>query len=175
MRVPAVCSLPDKMTLQKLTAHDGERFYRMLQDIGSRENSFTNPVNGMDFGEYKQWLSRQEEWSEGRNLPDGYVAQTLYWLVDGGMPVGIGKIRHALTAESREAGGNVGYAIASAHRGRGYGKVLLGLLLAEAKKMGLDEILLTVDKGNIASKKVVEANGGILVRENPGRWYFRVP
>lgn len=147
----------------------------MLQDVGTCENSFTNPVRGMDYSGYKRWLSRQEEWSEGRNLPDGYVAQTLYWLVDGGMPVGIGKIRHALTAESRESGGNVGYAIASACRGRGYGKVLLGLLLEEAKKMGLDEILLTVDKGNIASKKVVEANGGILVRENPGRWYFRVP
>ncbi len=163
------------MHLQKLSTNDGEAVYRMLQDIGTCENSFTNPVRGMAFEEYKKWLSQQEEWSEGRNLPEGYVAQTIYWLVDGGMPVGIGKIRHALTPESREYGGNVGYAIASAHRGRGYGKILLGFLLGEAKKMELDEILLTVDKGNHASRKVVESNGGILVRENSERWYYRIP
>lgn len=163
------------MHLQKLSANDGEAVYRMLQDIGTCENSFTNPVRGMDFAGFKKWLSRQEEWSEGRNLPEGYVAQTVYWLVDDGLPVGIGKIRHALTPESREFGGNVGYAIASACRGRGYGKALLGFLLEEAKKMELDEILLTVDKYNHASKKVAEANGGILVRENSERWYFRIP
>ncbi len=163
------------MHLQKLSADDGEAVYRMLQDIGTCENSFTNPVRGMGIEEYKKWLAQQEAWSEGRNLPDGYVAQTIYWLVDGGVPVGIGKIRHALTPESREFGGNVGYAVASSRRGRGYGKALLGLLLGEARKMELAEILLTVDKGNIASKTVVEANGGILVRENPERWYFRVP
>jgi predicted acetyltransferase len=163
------------MHLQKLSVHDGEAVYRMLQDIGTCENSFANPVRGMDCAGYKRWLLQQAEWSEGRNLPEGYVAQTVYWLVDGGIPVGIGKIRHALTAESRESGGNVGYAVASAFRGRGYGKALLGFLIEEAKKMELGEILLTIDKGNHASRKVVEANGGILVRENPGRWYFRVP
>lgn len=164
-----------EMHLQKLSVNDSEAVYRLLQDIGNCENSFTNPVRRMDFEEYKKWLSQQEEWSEGRNLPEGYVAQTIYWLMDGGVPVGIGKIRHGLTAASREFGGNVGYAIGSAYRGRGYGKAILGFLLEEAKKMELDEILLTVDKGNEASKKVVEANGGVLVRENPERWYFRVP
>lgn len=164
-----------EMHLQKLSVHDGEAVYRMLQDIGTCENSFTNPVRGMNYAEYKRWLLQQEEWSNGRNLPGGYVAQTTYWLVDGGIPVGIGKIRHALTAESREFGGNVGYAVGSAFRGRGYGKALLGFLLDEAKKMELDEILLTVDKGNNASRKVVEANGGTLVRENSERWFFRVP
>lgn len=163
------------MRLHKLSANDGEAVYRMLQDIGTCENSFTNPVRGMAFEEYQKWLVQQEEWSEGRNLPEGYVAQTIYWLMDGATPVGIGKIRHALTADSREFGGNVGYAVASACRGRGYGKALLGFLLEEAKKMDLGEILLTVDKGNHASKKVVEANGGILVRENAERWYFRIP
>ena len=162
------------MHLKKLSARDGETVYRMLQDIETCENSFTNPVRGMDFEEYKKWLVQQEEWSEGRNLPEGYVAQTIYWLMDSDVPVGIGKIRQALTEESREHGGNVGYAIGSKFRGHGYGKTLLKLLVEEAKKLKIEEILLTVDKGNIASKNVIEANGGILVRDNPERWYFRV-
>ena len=164
------------MHLQKLSANDGEQIYRMLQNIGSCENSFFNPVHGMNHEEYKNWLVQQEDWSEGRNLPEGYVAQTIYWLInDDNIPVGIGKIRHALTEHSRKFGGNVGYAISSEYRGHGYGTVILRLLLEEARKMKLEEILLTVDKFNCASKRVIEANGGILFDENSERWYFRIP
>lgn len=164
------------MHLQKLSSNDGEQIYRMLQDIGSCENSFSNPVHGMNYEEYRNWLVQQEDWSEGRNLPEGYVAQTIYWLMNGdNIPVGIGKIRHALTEHSRKIGGNVGYAISSEYRGHGYGTVILRLLLEEARKMKLEEIMLTVDKYNNASKRVIEANGGILFDENSERWYFRIP
>ena len=164
------------MHLQKLSSNDGEQIYRMLQDIGSCENSFSNPVHGMSCEEYKNWLVQQEDWSEGRNLPEGYVAQTIYWLMnDENIPVGIGKIRHALTEHSRKIGGNVGYAVSSEYRGHGYGTVILRLLLEEARKMKLEEIMLTVDKYNNASKRVIEANGGILFDENSERWYFRIP
>lgn len=164
------------MYLRKLSSNDGEQMYLMLQNIGSCENSFSNPVHGMGYEKYKQWLVQQEEWSEGLNLPKGYVAQTIYWLMDdNNVPVGIGKIRHALTDNSRKNGGNVGYAISSEYRGHGYGTIILKLLVAEAKKMKLEEIMLTVDKYNNASKRVIEANGGILFNENSERWYFHIP
>lgn len=158
--------------LQKLSANDGETIFLMLQDIGECENSFSNPVHGMGFSEYGVWLVQQEKWSRGEELPDGYVAQSIYWLFDDDVPVGIGKIRHGLTPASRNIGGNIGYAIASTYRGKGYAKELLRLLLKEARGMELPEILLTVDKYNAASKKVIEENGGQLFSENDERWYF---
>ncbi len=163
------------MYLQKLSANDGEQIYHMLQNIGAAENSFSNPVHGMSYADYKKWLIQQDDWSMGRNLPAGYVAQTIYWLLDNNVPVGIGKIRHALTADSRKIGGNVGYAISSEYRGKGYGRVILKLLIEKAKMMKLEELLLTVEKYNLPSKRVIEANGGILFHENSERWYFRIP
>lgn len=159
--------------LIQLSPVDGESFYAMLQHIGIEENAFTNPVYGMSYEEYQEWLKQQDDWSKGENLPLGYVGQTVFWLMEEGMPIGIGKIRHSLTESSRAFGGNIGYAISSEYRGRGYGSLLLKELLKKADEMGLEEKILTVEKYNYASKKVIEHNGGRLFDENELRWYFK--
>ena len=130
--------------LEELEASDGAEVYEMLCRIGPEENSFTNPVHGMSYEEFKQWLIEQEKWGRGEDLPQGYVRQSIYWLrADNGL-VGVGKIRHALTENARLKGGNVGYAIDPKHRGKGFGTVLLRLLLSKMREAGIDEILLTI-------------------------------
>lgn len=158
--------------LRQLSPNDGEACFYMLQHIGKEENAFTNPVNGMDYTGYKGWLKQQHDWSNGENLPKGYVGQTVFWLYNGDIPVGIGKIRHSLTESSRSCGGNIGYAISSEYRGCGFGSFLLGELLRKADEMGIKEKILTVEKYNNASKKVIEKNGGVLCNENEFRWFF---
>lgn len=158
--------------IKKLSQSDGKDVFEMLKGIGKTENSFTNPTCGMSFSEFQSWLAQQEHWDKGELLPKGYVAQSIYWLYDDTRPVGIGKIRHELTVESRKNGGNIGYAISRAYRGKGYGSELLRLLLKEAKRLGVNEIILTIDKVNIASKSVCEKNGGILFDENEERWFY---
>ena len=100
--------------LKKLTVDDNEDVYNLLQSIDTNENEFKNPVNGMTYDQYKMWLIQQNDWSNDLNLPDGYVGQTIFWLYDSEKPIGMGKIRHKLTDSSREAGGNIGYAISKA-------------------------------------------------------------
>lgn len=158
--------------MRQLSEFDGDEVFQMLQTIDNNENAFTNPVKGMNYFDFKKWLKQQNNWSLEKELPDGYVGQTIFWLYDNGVPVGIGKIRHALTEQSREKGGNIGYAISSRFRGKGYGTVLLGLLLEKAAEMKVKEIMLTVEKSNPASKRVIEKNGGRLVDENDERWFF---
>lgn len=158
--------------LKRLTICDEEPVFQMLQNIGNNENEFKNPVKGMSYIEFKLWLKQQDAWSRGENLPDGYVEQTVFWLYDGIIPVGVGKIRHKLTKSSRAVGGNIGYAISSEFRGKGYGCILLELLLKQTEVMNIKERLLTVEKNNFASKRVVEKNGGRLIKENDNRWYF---
>lgn len=158
--------------LQKLSHSDGIDVYEMLKGIQPSEYSFTNPTYSMSYSEFQAWLIQQEQWSNGEMLPDQYVAQTIYWLYDGVIPVGIGKIRHRLTDISRKAGGNIGYAISADYRKKGYGTVFLRLLIEKAKELGIKEILLTVDKGNNPSRCVCENNGGLLVSETIERWYF---
>ena len=158
--------------LIRLSVSDGIKFYEMLQHIGKDENAFSNPVNGMSFEEYNVWLKQQDDWSREINLPNGYVGQTCYWFIVDGIPVGIGKIRYTLTEHSRQIGGNIGYAISDKYRGKGYGTIMLKLLLEKAKEMNVKEKLLTVEKINPASRRVIEKNGGKLIDENDDRWFF---
>lgn len=158
--------------LRQLSPMDGMDVYIMLQHIGVEENAFTNPANGMNYDVFKDWLVRQDHWSRGEDLPQGYVGQTIFWLYDNNIPVGIGKIRHALTEHSRQIGGNIGYAISSMYRGKGYGTIILKLLLEKAREMNVKEKLLTVEKVNPASRRVIEKNGGEMVGENAERWFF---
>lgn len=162
------------MFLIQLSPNDGMQEYDLLQHIGSNENAFTNPVHGMSFEEYKEWLTQQDLWSRGENLPLGYVGQTCYWLKSDKEVIGFGKIRHALTEQSRMKGGNIGYAIDPKYRGRGYGNVILSLLIQKADELGVEEKLLTVEKSNWASAKVIEKNGGILFHENEFRWFYKI-
>ena len=108
----------------------------MLQGIDRRENDFTNDVKDMPYEEFPEWCKLQYEYASGRLLPAGYVPQSIYWLYIDGEPVGIGKIRWKLTETSREAGGNIGYAISRQYRGHGYGTILLKSLIDIAKSDG---------------------------------------
>ena len=89
-------------SLRQFSPNDGVEGYDVLQRIGEMENDFTNPIHGKCFDEYKEWLAQQDAWSREEGLPDGYVGQTCFWLVFDGDIVGMGKIRHGLTARSRE-------------------------------------------------------------------------
>lgn len=159
--------------LRQLSRNDGPEIYEMLQDIKTVEHSFTNPAGGMSYDQYRQWLLQQEQWASGIGLPADYVPQIIYWLYDSDTPVGFGKIRLRLTAASRSNGGNIGYAVRQKYRGRGYGNQLLALLLAEARRLQIGEILLTVDRDNSQSRKVCEANRGVLICESPERCFYQ--
>jgi len=158
--------------LRQLSSNDGEDIYMLLQHIGFEENAFTNPVKGMSYDEYEKWLIQQDNWSKNIDLPQGYVGQTCYYLMVNDIPVAFGKIRHSLTKQSRIKGGNIGYAVSDKYRGKGYGTMILKLLLVKAEELNIKEKLLTVEKINPASKRVIEKNGGRMISENSDRWFF---
>jgi len=153
------------LVLKKLSENDGKDIFDMLQEIQSNENGFMNAVKGMPYENFLQWLKKSTEFSDGKNLPDGHVPQTIFWLYNDAKPIGIGKIRHYLNEALKESGGHVGYAIASSYRGQGYGNEILRLLLIECKNMGIDEVLVDPTKNNESSNKVILFNGGKLIEE----------
>lgn len=104
------------------------------------------------------------EYAEGRNMPEGWVPMTTYWLVDSREFIGESRLRHRLTDRLRVKGGHIGYHVRPSQRGKGYGKRILALTLEKAKEMGMDRVLVTCDETNTASRKVIEANGGVLER-----------
>ena len=61
--------------------------------------------------------------------------------------------------------GHIGYAVVPWKEGQGYAKLALKLMLEHAPTEGLEYVEITTDPDNIASRKVIEANGGVLVEQ----------
>ena len=159
--------------LQKLSPNDGMIFYDLLQDIEGEVFSMHNEVHGKSYDFYKTWLSQMNNWDLDKDLPDGYVRQTTYWLMKGEKPIGICRLRHRLTASSRKYGGSFGYSISPKYRKRGYGNLLVQLILSEAKKLNIHEIISMVACDNIASNKIMLKNKGELFHRNEQFNYYR--
>jgi predicted acetyltransferase len=118
----------------------------------------------MDVRRWKETvLEFYETFRKGLNLPKACVPASAFWLVEDGEFVGIGSLRHKLTRSLLRFGGHIGYAVRPTKWGRGYGTLLLKLLLKEAACLGIEEVLLTCDKTNVASAKVMRKNGGVLI------------
>jgi predicted acetyltransferase len=58
--------------------------------------------------------------------------------------------------------GHIGYSVVPWKRAKGYATRALQLLIPEARSEGLPYVELTTDADNIASRRGIEANGGIL-------------
>lgn len=104
---------------------------------------------------------------KGIGLPEGYVPATEFWIVDGDKFIGRVSIRHELNDYLTNFGGHIGYAIRPSERKKGYGTKALDLGLIEAKKLGINKILITCNTTNIGSKKIIEKNGGVFEDERP--------
>jgi predicted acetyltransferase len=59
--------------------------------------------------------------------------------------------------------GHIGYSIVPWKRRRGYATRALQLLLPQARVEGLAYVEITTDADNIASQRVIESNGGVLL------------
>jgi predicted acetyltransferase len=98
----------------------------------------------------------------------GRLPTSEYELINDNVIVGMIQIRHKPShgvGIPESMASNIYYEILPEYRSKGYGKQVLALGLAEAKKIGLEEISITCLEDNIGSKKIIEANGGIFVED----------
>jgi predicted acetyltransferase len=93
--------------------------------------------------------------------PTGRVPQSTWWLVDGEEYLGRISVRHDLTPWLREYGGHIGYEVRPTARRRGHATRMLRDVLPHVRALGIDSALLTCDEDNIASRRVIEAAGGV--------------
>lgn len=103
-------------------------------------------------------------------LPDGTTVQRLpgyrRWLWDGEFCGSIGlRWQPGTEALPPHCLGHIGYAVVPWKRRRGYATRALGEMLAEARTVGLRYVEIATTPDNLASQRVIEANGGVLVEE----------
>jgi predicted acetyltransferase len=106
--------------------------------------------------------------------PVGWVTGTYLWMVDDEEVVGRISLRHTLTPWLLEVGGHIGYAVRPTARRKGHATSALGLMLRIAGERGIDPVLVTCDDDNVGSRRVIEANGGVLedVRNRKMRFWL---
>lgn len=117
-----------------------------------------------DFASFlREWRQRPlRHTASGENVPDSQ-----YFLMQGDRILGSCRIRHWLTPALREEGGHIGYDVRPSERGKGYATAMLGMALEICRGMGLQRVMVTCDKDNVASARVIQKNAGVL--ESEGR------
>jgi len=115
-----------------------------------------------DFPSYVESLHRA---ARGIDLPADRLPYHTYWLIDGGEIVGICRLRPRLTPQAEKDDGHIGYDVPLFHRRKGYATALLRLVLAEARRLGLDRVVVTCATSNVASQRVIAKCGGRLLGE----------
>ena len=150
------------MIVRELTAADEVPFFDGLKKWPPGEESWHTFAwkPGMTYPEMLEVLRKDRL---GIDLPSSRVAHTmLYGFVDD-VIVGRVSVRHDLNDRLRARGGNIGYAVISEFRNRGYGLRLMIEGLAYLKSLGRTDCLVTCGTTNAGSIKIIEKSGGKLV------------
>ena len=163
------------MELIRVQDSDYKKTYDLYMTFPENENGYINNVYGYDYEKFLSWIEMKRNWSIGKDLPEGFVADTTYVLSDNNEYVGVFNLRHYLNDFLREGPGHIGYCISKKYRGKGYATKGLALTLAKAREKGIHEAYLSVNKDNPASLKVQQNNGAYIHHENETEYFTRIP
>lgn len=116
------------------------------------------------FPAYVQQLHDQ---SAGKNLKEGHVPSKEFWIIDADGYAGRIILGLTFTPDPDRFGNHVGYAVRPSKRRKGYATQALQSLLVEARKLKISKLMPICDAANLASRKVIERNGGMLLDGMP--------
>jgi len=120
-----------------------------------------------DAGAFVASLVDREAAGAPITLPDGTIAPRLpgyrRWMWDGEFCGSIGfRWQPGTEALPPHCLGHIGYGVVPWKQRRGYATQALREVLEEARTVGLRYVEITTDPDNVASRRVIEANGGVL-------------
>jgi len=143
-----------------------------FNDVLDYYNSFTDKWNDLNCYAITKVEKGSNEYFEYINSSEN----NLYYLIDDEKPnyiIGYGSIEDSFILNYHKDyfnAGNIGYGIRVNERNKGYGTILLKLLLEKCEVLGIKEVCVSCHKKNIASKKVIIKNGGYFEKEFYDDW-----
>ena len=116
---------------------------------------------------YEKWIEKIIADIDIANIEGGRVPAFSYFYIreTDNKIIGMINIRLALNDFLRNEGGHIGYCIRPTERKQHYATNMLKEALDICKTIGLNNIIVSCDKSNIASANVIKNCGGILDAE----------
>jgi len=159
------------MRLREVELKDKEEILKLYQEYLDAP-----PIPGIDMFEgvrnfehleelsFEDWFDELSFNKDKNNLPAEFSTQTTYLVEVENSIVGMLNVRWEKVPILMEFGGLIGYSIRPSSRGKGYAKEMLRLGLINLRDSGVTDFIISCKDFNIASKKVIEANGGVFER-----------
>ncbi len=147
-----------KLRLARPAAKDKRAFEEMMAEwsaYGGRINpgvlrEYLKPALAKQYAPWLDWIDR-----------DRAMNQDLYFLWEEEALLGAISIRYRCAGID----GHTGFGIRPSARGKGYGTRMLALALPVLKGYGHNPVVVSCEKGNLGSVKVIQNNGGRWVEE----------
>lgn len=122
---------------------------------------YKSEINGTGgfnrYDNYDEWLQKVKGDLELQSIFEDRVPASTYFFVrkSDDRIIGMINIRHRLNEFLLKEGGHIGYSVRPTERNNGYATLMLRLGLQKCRELNLEKVLVTCDKINIASAKVI--------------------
>lgn len=112
--------------------------------------------------DYDEWLEQVIANSCANTVSPNWVLTDTFFAVrsSDNKIIGIIDLRYQLNEFLKDLG-NCGYSVRPSERKKGYATEMLKQVCQKAKKYGLAELKLSVEKDNISSIRTIQKNGGV--------------
>jgi predicted acetyltransferase len=157
---------------------DGIEILHMLNEIPALESGFENSAHNLLPERFTEYLEQCVRLSGESQAPTGRIPVTTYWLRIDGCPVGISRIFHlnnfSLLGDTLNNVAFISYSIRPSERSKKYGNFIVRKTLDKAIELNYKKMLLVCGEENVASKKCILNNGGLLERTHDGQCHYWV-
>ncbi len=154
-----------KILLVRPSKQYAEQVMSYKEEMLQNGDSFDGCAGLEDVHSFDEWVDFENRLR--KKYGAGYVPSEVFLAVreNDNFVVGIIDFRHPLSDFLESFGGNIGYSIRPSERRKGYASEMLKLILPICYEFGESKVLLTCDKENIASRRTIIKNGGLLENE----------
>ena len=154
------------LEIRRLEVSDAEAFMDYIANWSTDTSPFKidaveayGKLSLDNFTEYVEKLAKEEVAAQ---KPEWSTATKYFAFINGAV---VGEISCRWQIEKGillEWGGHIGYGVAPDFRGYHFAEKMVEFVLPEYRKRQILQVMISADKGNLASRKTIEAAGGLL-------------